>query len=114
MFFVTVAIAHLISVEVLGGAMPAVVRSVATVRIFAVVAVIRVVVIVDIAMEVLGAVKPRAGADKDAIGKPLGAIITVGSATVWRHIVITVRTSGGDTDANADLGLGLGSTCCNA
>ena len=114
MFFVTVAVAHLISVEVLGGTMPAVMRSVSIMRVFAVVAMIRMIVIVDIAMEVFGAVKPRAGADKDAIGKPLRAVITVGSATVRRHIVITVRASGRDTDADADLGLGSGSTCGNA
>jgi hypothetical protein len=116
MVFVTVsvAIAHLVPMEVLGGAMPPVMGSVAIVGIFTMVAVIRMVVIVDIAMEVFGAVKPGAGTDKDAIGKPLRAVITVGSATVRRHIVITVRTSGRDTDADANLGLGSGSTCCNA
>jgi hypothetical protein len=82
--------------------------------IFPVVAVIRVVAIVDIAMEVFRAVKPWAGSDKDAIGKPLGAVITVGSTTVRRGLVVTVRTNGRYTDADADLGLGSGSTCCDA
>jgi hypothetical protein len=117
-FFVTVAvavaIAPLVSVEVLGGAMPPVTRSVAMMRIFTVVAVIRPVAIVDVAMEAFRAMKPWAGADKDAVGKPLRAVIAVGSATVRRGIVVTIWTSGRYTDANADLGLGWGSTCCNA
>jgi hypothetical protein len=111
---VAVAIAPLVSVEVLGGTMPPVMRPVAMMRIFTVVAVIRPVAVVDIAVEVFGAVKPWAGADKDAVGKPLRAVIAVGSATVRRGIVVTIRTSGRYTDANADLGLGWGSTCCNA
>src|SRR6266852_130690 len=77
-----VAIAPLVSVEVFGGTMPPVTRSVAMMRIFTVVAVVRSVAIVDVAMEVFRAVKPWAGSDKDAIGEPLGAVITVGSTTV--------------------------------
>src|SRR5258708_3719305 len=100
--------------EVLGGTVPPVMRSVAMVRIFPAVAVIRAVAIVDVATEVFRAVKPWAGTDKDAIGKPLGAVITVGSATVRRGIVVTVRTNGRYPDADADLGLGSGSTCCDA
>jgi hypothetical protein len=111
---VAVAIPPLVSVEMLGGAMPPVMRSVAMMRILTVVAVIRPVAIVDVATEVFGAVKPWAGTDKDTIGKPLGAVITVGSATVRRGIVVAVRTSGRYTDADADLGLCSGSTCCNA
>ena len=69
MFFVAVAvaIAPLVSVEVLGGTMPPVTRSVAIVRIFPVVAVIGAVMIVDVAVEMLRAVKPWAGADEDSV-----------------------------------------------
>jgi hypothetical protein len=113
-FFVTVAaaIAHLVSTEVLG-TMPPVTRSFAIVRIVPVVAVLRVVVIIDVAMEVFRAVKPWTGADKDPIGKPLGAVITVGSATVRRGIEVAIGTNGRYTDADADLGMCSGSTCCD-
>jgi hypothetical protein len=70
--------------------------------------------IVHVAVKVLGAVKPWAGTDKDAVGKPLRAIVTVRSATVWRGFKITVRTSGRYADTDADLGLCSGSTYCNA
>jgi len=114
MFSVAVAIAHLVPVEVLGGAMPPVARSVAWMWIFAAVTVIGMVTIVDIAVEVFRAVKPWAGTDKDAVGKPLWTVVTVRSATVRRGFEITIRTSGRYPDADADLGLGAGSTCCNA
>ena len=116
MFFVSVAVAivPLVSVEVLGRTAPSVTSSVAIVRIFAAVAVFGVVMIVDVAVEVLGAVKPWASADKDAVGKPLRAIVTVRRATVRRGFKITIRTSGRYADADADLGLCSGSTCCNA
>ena len=113
-FLVTVAaaIAHLVSMEVLG-TMPSVMRSFAIVRIVPAVAVFRMVVIVDVAMEVFRAVKPWAGTDKDAIGKPRGAVIPVGSATVRRGIVVAIGTNGRYTDADADLGVCSGSTCCD-
>lgn len=115
-FFVSVAVAivPLVSVEVLGGAMPPVTGPLAAMRVFAVVAVIRMVVVVDIAVEVFRTVKPWAGADKDAVGKPLWTVVTVRSATVRRSFEITVRTRGRYADADADLGLGSGSTCCDA
>ncbi len=107
---VAVTIAHLVSVEVLGGTMPPVTRPVAVMRILTVVAVIRAVVIVDVAMEMFRAVKPWAGTDKDPVRKPFRTVITVRSATIRRGIVVTVRTNGRYTDADANLGLCSGST----
>jgi hypothetical protein len=89
-------------------------RSFAGVWIFPVIAVIGVVMVIDIAVEVFRAVKPRAGSDEDAIGKPLGAVITVGSTPVGGDIVVAVWTSGRYTDADAYLGLCSGSSCNNA
>ena len=70
MFFsvdVTPTIAHLVSVEVLGRTLPPVTRLVAMMGIFPVVAVIRVMSIVDIAMEMLRAVKPWAGTNENPV-----------------------------------------------
>lgn len=107
---VPAAVAPFVAVEVLGRTVPAVMRFVAMMGIFAVIAVIRPVVIVDIAMKMFRAVKPWAGADKNAIGKPLRTVITIRSATIWWGIVVTVRTNGRYTDADANLGLCPGST----
>ena len=87
------AVVNLVSVEVLGRAVPPLSRPVSVMWVFAVIAVIRVVVIVNIAMEMFGTVKPWAGTDKDAVSKPLGTVITIRSATVRRGFKVTVRTS---------------------
>jgi hypothetical protein len=112
--FMAVAVTHLVSVKVLGGTVPPVTRSIAMMRIFTVIAVIGVVAIVDVATKVFRTMKPRAGADKDAVGKPFRAVITIRGATVRRSVVVTVRTNGRYTYSYTDLGLCLGSTCCNA
>lgn len=64
---VTATIAHLVSVEVLWRTVPPVMRLVAMMGIFPVVAVIRVISIVDVAMEMLGAVKPWAGTNENPV-----------------------------------------------
>jgi len=64
---VAAAIAHLVSVEVLGRAVPTVARPVPVMRIFTVVAVILSVVIVDVAVEMLRAMKPWARTDKNPV-----------------------------------------------
>jgi hypothetical protein len=108
------AVANLVSVEVLGRAVPPLSRPFAVMWVFAVVAVLRVVVVVNIAVEVRGAVKPWSSTDKDAVSKPLGAVVAVGSAVIRRYIVVAVGTNRGYPDADADLGVCPGSTCCNA
>jgi hypothetical protein len=110
----SMAVADLVSVEVLGRAVPPLSRPVAVMRVFAMVAVFRMVVVVNIAMEVPGAVKPWSGTDKDAASKPLGAVVAVGSAVIRRDIVVTVGTNRGYSDADADLRVCPGSTCCKA
>jgi hypothetical protein len=109
-----VAVTHLVSVEVLGGTVPCVTWPVAIMGEFAAVAVVRMIVVVNIAVEVLRTVKPWAGPDKDAVSEPLGAVVPIGSALIWRDIVVTVGTNRGNTDADADLSLCSGSTRCNA
>jgi hypothetical protein len=60
-------------------------------------------VVVDMAAEVLRAVKPRAGAYEDAAGEPFGAVVAVGSAGVGSVIVIAIGAIRGNADVNADL-----------
>src|SRR3954452_1619600 len=99
---VAVAVAHLVSVEVFGSTVPAFVRPVASMGELTTVAMIRMVVVVDIAVEVLRAMKPGAGADEDTTAKPLGAVVTVGSAMIGRDIVVAVGTRGSNTDVDVD------------
>jgi hypothetical protein len=108
------AVADLVSVEVLGRAVPSLSGPVAVMWVFAMVSVFGMVVVINIAVEVRGAVKPWSGTDKDAASKPLGAVVAVGSAVIRRDIVVTIGTSRGYADADADLRVCPGSTCCNA
>lgn len=53
-----------------------------------------VVVMIDVSVEMFRPMKPRSGSNKHAAAEPLGAIISVWSAVVRRHLVISVRTNG--------------------
>jgi hypothetical protein len=109
---VAVAVVHLVSVEVLGGAVPSVTRPVATIGKITMVAMVGVKVIVYVAAEVGVAMKPWAGTEEDTSGEPLGSVITVGGALVGRGFVVAIRTGRGWSDVDADLRLGFGSICC--
>ena len=102
----TMAVAHLVPVEVLGRAVPSLSRPFAVMWVFAVVAVIRVVMVVNVAMEMLGTVKPWSGTDKDAVSKPLGAVVPVGCAIVRCEIVVPVRATRFWSDIYGDLCMG--------
>jgi hypothetical protein len=110
---VAASVTHLVAVEVLH-VIDVMVGMVAVVGIWAVVAIIGMVVIVDMAVEVFGAVIPRAGTDKDAAAEPLWTVVAVGSAAVGGGVVVAVGTVGRDTDGDADLRVCLGSMCCKA
>jgi hypothetical protein len=51
-------------------------------RVRTVVTVVRVEVLVYPAVEAVGTVEPGTGSDKDAIGKPLRAVVAVGRAVI--------------------------------
>jgi hypothetical protein len=111
---VAVAVVHLVSAEVLGGAVPSVAGPVATIRKITAVAMFGMIVIVYVAAEFVAAMKPGAGTDEDTSGEPLGPVIAVGGALVGRGFVVAVRTGRGWSDVDADLSFGFGSICCEA
>jgi hypothetical protein len=88
---VAVAVAHFVAFEVFdvidrpGGVL-------ATFGMRAVVSVFGMEMIIDVAVKTLWTVEPGAHADEDAAGKPLWAVIAVGSAVVGWGIVIAVGT----------------------
>jgi hypothetical protein len=89
-------IKHLVSVEVIKGL-------VSTVRMWTSVAVMRIETVINVALEVVGAVEPRAGSDEHAASEPLGPVVAVWSAIVWGVIVVAVRASRFCSDINRDL-----------
>jgi hypothetical protein len=106
-----VFVVHLVSMEVLGGAVPSFPRLVAAIGKFTMVAMVGMQVIVYVAAEPGGAMKPWAGTDKDAAGEPLGTVIAVGSASVGRGFVVSIGADRGWSDVDADLSFGFGRTC---
>ena len=102
----------LVAVEVIHVANVVVfVRMLVPFRKMAVITVVRVVVVVNMAVEMFGAMEPRAGADKNSAAEPLGTVIAIRGALIGGIIEIAVRTDGCYSDADADLCLGLGSGC---
>src|SRR5271155_4623642 len=102
-------IMDLIAVEVGGRMLSAYLYFVARMRHRTVVSVIGMIVGIDMTVEVGGAVKPWARTDEDTTGKPLGDIVAIGRAPVRSSFIVPVGAVGGDSDVDADLGLGFGS-----
>ena len=100
---VTATITYFVSFEIFGwGCM---LGFLATLWHCALVAVFGAVVIVDVALEVCGAMEPRSCANEDAAGEPFGAIVAVGCAAVGSGFVISVGAGGSYTDFDVDLSL---------
>ena len=62
-------------------------------------------VMIYVTVEVSRSVKPGSGADEDAAREPFRAVVTVGSAVVRRHFIISVRTNGRRPNAHRNLRL---------
>jgi hypothetical protein len=109
--WVAVSIVNFVAVEVGGRMFVACFDVITGMRRWAVIAVIRVVVVIDMAVKVAGAMKPRASADEGTAGEPFRAVVSVGSASVGGGLVVAVRAVGGDANVDAYLGLGRSSGC---
>jgi hypothetical protein len=87
---VAATITHLVAVEafeIIGWRVIGPVR-----RIGAMVAMMRVEMVVHMAIEVMAAVEPRAGADEDAAVEPLRAIVPVGCAVIGSVVIVAIGT----------------------
>jgi len=62
------------------------------------VAVFGVEIVVHVALEVGGAMKPWASANKDGTGKPFWTVIASGSAGIRSDVIVTIGTLGGYAD----------------
>jgi hypothetical protein len=65
---------------------------------------VRIVPVVDVAIELVGAVEPAASADEDSPIKPIRTVVTVGCAVIWRVVEIPIRAHRLRSDADGDLG----------
>jgi hypothetical protein len=93
---VAASITHLVSVEVIKGLL-------STVRMWTSVAVMRIETVINLAMEVVGAVEPRASSDEHAAAEPFGPVVPVWGAVVWGVIVVPIRASRFCSDIDRDL-----------
>jgi hypothetical protein len=94
---VAASITHLVSVEVIKGL-------VSTIRMWTSVALMRIEAVINVAVEVVRTVEPRAGSDEHAAAEPLRPIVSVGGAIVRGEIVIAVRACWLRSDVDGDLG----------
>jgi hypothetical protein len=67
------------------------------------VSVARIVAVVYVPVEAAVAVVPRAGADEDSAGEPVGAIVAVRGAGIWGVVKVSVGAYGRSSDADGDL-----------
>ena len=66
--------------------------------------------VIYVAVEACRAVKPGAGANEDSAGKPLRAVVAVGSAVIRRDVIVPVGTFRRDADVDLHLSLCFGSS----
>jgi hypothetical protein len=73
----------------------------------ALVAVLRMVAVIDVALELISAMKPRAGANEDFSVKPFRTVVAGGGAVIRSDVIITIGAFRGYPDVEADLSLCL-------
>ena len=83
---VATSITHLVSVEVIEGL-------ISTVRMWTGVAVMWIEAVINVAVEVVGAVEPTARSDEYAAAEPLGPVVPVWGAVVWSQVVVAIRAN---------------------
>jgi hypothetical protein len=76
---------------------------VSTVWMWTSVAVMRIETVINVAVEVVGAVEPRAGSDEYAAAEPLGPVVPVWGAVVWGGIVVAIRANRFCSNIDRDL-----------
>jgi len=110
--YVAAPIAHFVSFEVRHFIeMVCRIGPIAGVRHGTFVPMVRMKMIIYVAPEVGGAMEPWAGADENSSYEPLRSIVTVGSASIGRSVVITVRAHRCGSDVDGDLSVHFG--CCH-
>ena len=84
--YVAVTIPHLVSVEVIEGLISAL-------RMWTDIAAMWIKAVINVAVEVVGAVEPRAGSDEYTVLEPFGTIVRIWGAIVRCEVVVAVRAN---------------------
>lgn len=64
--------------------------------------------IIHVALEIAGAMEPRASADKDVSGKPFWTVIARRGTVIRSDVIVTIGTLRGHSDFHIDLSLCFG------
>jgi hypothetical protein len=91
------SITHLVSVEVIEGLL-------STLRMWTSVAVMWIETVINVSVEIVSAVEPRAGSDEHPSIEPLGPIVSVWSTGVRGEVVVAIRAPRLGSDIDRDLG----------
>jgi hypothetical protein len=77
---------------------------ISTRRMWTNVAVMWIEAVINVAVELVGAVEPRASSDEHATVEPLGPVVTIWGAVVWGEVVKAIRANRLWSDIDGDLG----------
>lgn len=102
--YIASPISRLVSLEVVEALCPAL-------RQRSNVTVMRIKAVVDMAVKLSVAVKPRACSNKQSANKPIRPVITVGSTVIRSIVEVSVRTNGSHSDVYANGNLSLRHRC---
>src|SRR5208283_207609 len=75
----------------------------------AIIAVLRMETVIHVALEFVGAMKPRASANEDFATKPFRAVVAGGSTVIRSDVIVTVGAIRSHADDDVDLSLCFGS-----
>lgn len=100
----TAPIPRLVAMEVIEALRPAF-------RQWSSVAVMWVIAIVDVAIEAVVAVEPRASTDEHPANEPIGPVVAIRCAVIRRIVKVSVRAHGRWSNVYAHRDLGVGCRC---
>jgi len=103
--YVAMSIAHFVSFEVRSIYTPCLLRFLTHSWHCALVAVVRMKMVIYVATEVGRTMKPWASANKYTPHKPFRTVVSGGSTGIRSDVIVTIRTVGGYSDFDGDLGL---------
>ena len=78
-------------------------RVLSAIRQRASVAVMGIKAVIDVAVEAVRTMEPGASSDEYATAEPLGPVVPVRSAVVWRVVVVAIRARGFGANVDRDL-----------
>lgn len=91
------SITHLVSMEMIEGL-------ISSLRMWTGIAVMWIKAVINVAIEIVGTVEPRARSDEYTAVEPFWTVIPIWGAVVWGDVVVAVRATRLGSDIDRDLG----------